>query len=65
MVDEAWEAGAGHWERARERLAELREAAAHRRATMPNYPDPPLTDDEGAERDALIRMQSWPDGGDH
>ncbi len=39
--------------------------AAHRRATMPDYPDPPLTDDEGAERDALIRMQSWPDGGDH
>ncbi len=49
-----------HW-----RLAELRAEAAHRKATMPDYPDPPMTDDERAERDAMIRMQSWPDGDDH
>ncbi len=47
-----------------ERLAELREMAAHRRATMPDYPDEPLTDDHRAERDALFRMQSWPKGDD-
>ncbi len=49
----------------RERVRRLRAAAAHRQATMPDYPDPPMTDDERAERDAMIRMQSWPDGDDH
>lgn len=49
-------------ERAQERLNELREQAAHRRATMPDHPDDPPTADELAEREALCRMQSWPDG---
>ncbi len=44
-----------------ERLAELRALAAERRATMPWYPDGPETDDERAEREALMAMQSWPD----
>ncbi len=49
---------------AEHRLAELRALAAQRRATMPDYPDDPPTPDDLAERDALNRMQSWPDGDD-
>jgi len=42
---------------AKRRLVELREKAAQRRQTAPDYPDPPPDAEELATRQALIDMQ--------